>query len=174
MRDGGKLMRQKVRISFVLSTLLAATAPCWAAENDEIEAFYKGRSVSVIITGSPGSIYDMYARTITQYMSKYIPGNPTFVPRSMIGGGHLVGTNYLYNVAPRDGSVIGSIGETMPLTQVLEPEATRFDGISRNAHRGDQPLLHGLRTEFAETKVVVIRPERITVAFDEETRAGVA
>ena len=120
-------MRQKVRIGFVLSTLLAATAPCWAAENDEIEAFYKGRSVSVIITGSPGSIYDMYARTITQYMSKYIPGSPTFVPRSMIGGGHLVGTNYLYNVAPRDGSVIGSIGETMPLTQVLEPEATRFD-----------------------------------------------
>ncbi len=120
-------MRQKGRIGFVLSAMLATTAPSWSAENDELEAFYKGRSVSVIITGSPGSIYDMYARTITQYMSKYIPGNPTFVPRSMIGGGHLVGTNYLYNVAPRDGSVIGSIGETMPLTQVLEPEATRFD-----------------------------------------------
>lgn len=120
-------MRRKGRISFILGAMLVATAPCWSAENDELEAFYKGRSVSVIITGSPGSIYDMYARTITQYMSKYIPGNPTFVPRSMIGGGHLVGTNYLYNVAPRDGSVIGSIGETMPLTQVLEPEATRFD-----------------------------------------------
>ena len=120
-------MRRKVRISFMLGAMLVATAPCWSAENDELETFYKGRSVSVIITGSPGSIYDMYARTITQYMSKYIPGHPTFVPRSMIGGGHLVGTNYLYNVAPRDGSVIGSIGETMPLTQVLEPEATRFD-----------------------------------------------
>ena len=120
-------MRHKGRIGFVLSAMLATMAPSWSAENDELEAFYKGRSVSVIITGSPGSIYDMYARTITQYMSKYIPGNPTFVPRSMIGGGHLVGTNYLYNVAPRDGSVIGSIGETMPLTQVLEPEATRFD-----------------------------------------------
>jgi tripartite-type tricarboxylate transporter receptor subunit TctC len=119
-------MRQS-RIGFALTAILLASCSAAAADKDGVEDFYRGRTVSVIITGSPGSIYDMYARTITQYMTKYIPGNPTFVPRSMIGGGHLVGTNYLYNVAPHDGSVIGSIGETMPLTQVLEPQSAKFD-----------------------------------------------
>jgi tripartite-type tricarboxylate transporter receptor subunit TctC len=89
--------------------------------------FYKDRQVSLIITGSPGSIYDMYARTLAHAMAKRIPGEPTIVPRSMVGGGHLVGTNYLYNVAAQDGSVIGSIGETMPLVQLLEPEQVKFD-----------------------------------------------
>ena len=89
--------------------------------------FYKDKQVSLIITGSPGSIYDMYARTLAHAMAKRIPGEPTIVPRSMVGGGHLVGTNYLYNVAPQDGSVMGSIGETMPLVQLLEPEQVKFD-----------------------------------------------
>jgi tripartite-type tricarboxylate transporter receptor subunit TctC len=120
-------MRQRDRIGLGLAGLMAMTTPSWCSEQSELETFYKGRTISVVITGSPGSIYDMYARTITQYMSKYIPGNPLFVPRSMIGGGHLVGTNYLYAVAPRDGSTIGSIGETMPLVQVLEPETAHFD-----------------------------------------------
>jgi tripartite-type tricarboxylate transporter receptor subunit TctC len=120
-------MRRKSRIGFALTAILLTSSFAVAADQESVEEFYKGRPVSVIITGSPGSIYDMYARTITQYMTKYIPGNPNFVPRSMIGGGHLVGTNYLYNVAPRDGSVIGSIGETMPLTQVLEPQSAKFD-----------------------------------------------
>jgi tripartite-type tricarboxylate transporter receptor subunit TctC len=122
-------MRQKSRIGLALAAVLlnAAANAALAADPESVEDFYKGRPVSVIITGSSGSIYDMYARTITQYMTRYIPGNPTFVPRSMIGGGHLVGTNYLYNVAPRDGSVIGSIGETMPLTQMLEPQSAKFD-----------------------------------------------
>ena len=91
------------------------------------DQFFKDKQVSLIITGSPGSIYDLYARTLAHAMAKRIPGEPTIVPRSMVGGGHLVGTNYLYNVAPQDGSVMGSIGETMPLVQLLEPDKVKFD-----------------------------------------------
>ena len=104
----------------------------FSAHADPVEDFYKGREVTVIVTGSLGSNYEIYARLITHGMSKFLPGHPTMVIRSMNGGGHVVGTNYLYNVAPKDGSVLGAIGETMPLTQVLQPELVRFDAARFN------------------------------------------
>ena len=116
---------QSARFALLLPFMTYAGASF--AQTPSIEAFYKEKQVSLIITGSPGSIYDMYARTLSYAMAKRIPGEPTIVPRSMVGGGHLVGANYLYNVAPQDGSVIGSIGETMPLVQLLEPDQVKFD-----------------------------------------------
>jgi tripartite-type tricarboxylate transporter receptor subunit TctC len=115
------------RLALVCATLAAALLPAAHAAAQSVEEFYKGRTVTVIVTGATGSIYDLSARLVTRYMAEYIPGNPTMVVKMMPGGGHLVGTNWLYNVAPRDGSVLASIGEAIPLTQVLEPEKAKFD-----------------------------------------------
>ena len=81
-----------------------------SASADPVADFYKGRTMTVIISGSTGSTYDIGTRLIVKYMSRHMPGQPQIVPKSMIGAGHLLATNYLYNVAERDGSVIGSIG----------------------------------------------------------------
>jgi tripartite-type tricarboxylate transporter receptor subunit TctC len=106
---------------------LSISVFAFSAGAETVEEFYKGRTVTVIFTGSTGSIYDISARLVTKYMAEHLPGNPTMVVKAMTGGGHLIGTNWLYNVAPRDGAVLASIGEAIPLTQALEPEKVKFD-----------------------------------------------
>lgn len=116
------LVRQAVLIG-------AASAVLWpvTAGADPVEDFYKGRQVTVIISGSAGSTYDIGTRLIAKYMSKYIPGNPTMVAKAMPGGGHIPAANFLYNAADQDGSVFGSVGETIPLAPLLNPEHAKFD-----------------------------------------------
>ena len=75
-----------------------------------------------------GSNYDLYARLLIRYLGKYIPGRPTIVPENMPGASSLSATNYLFNVAPRDGSVIGAIHERMGLEPRVAPKGTRYDG----------------------------------------------
>jgi tripartite-type tricarboxylate transporter receptor subunit TctC len=111
------------RILLALTALAPANS---AAQADAVADFYKGRTVTVVISGSTGSTYDIGPRLIVKHMSRHIPGNPQIVPRSMIGAGHLIATNHLYNVAERDGSVIGSIGETVPMAHLLTPAQAKF------------------------------------------------
>ncbi len=114
----------------MLSRFVASSAAfaviAGSALADPVADFYKGRTMTVVISGSTGSTYDVGTRLIVKYMSRYIPGQPQIVPKSMIGAGHLIATNYLYNVAERDGSVIGSIGETVPMAHLLTPQQVKF------------------------------------------------
>lgn len=113
----------------VLRGTVAAIAVVSAASAraDAVEAFYKNRQVEVIISGSPGSTYDIGTRLVARHMARFIPGAPTMVPKGMFGGGHMIAANYLYNVAAKDGSVIGSLGETIPMAPFLMPDQAKFD-----------------------------------------------
>ena len=115
------------RLLPVGALILSLVLPLASVRAETVEEFYKGKTVTVIVTGATGSIYDLSARLVTRFMSEHLPGKPTMVIKMMTGGGHLIGTNWLYNVAPRDGSVLASIGEAIPLTQVLEPDKVKFD-----------------------------------------------
>ena len=120
-----------VRRAVLLGVASVALWPL-AASADPVEAFYKGRQMTVIISGSTGSTYDIGTRLIAKYMSKYIPGNPTIVGKAMPGGGHIPAANFLYNAADKDGSVFGSVGETIPLAPLLNPEHAKFDAAKFN------------------------------------------
>ena len=72
--------------------------------------FYKGKTVDLMIGYSVGGGYDVYARMIARHLGKHIPGNPTVVPKNMEGAGSLRLANWLYNVAAKDGAVLGTIG----------------------------------------------------------------
>ena len=72
-------------------------------------AFYRGKTVTVIAASSPGGGYDLYARLIARHMGKHLPGNPQFVVQNMPGAASNVAAAYVYNVAPKDGTVIGGI-----------------------------------------------------------------
>ncbi len=110
--------------TILIGTAIAiVTGPALA---DPVADFYKGRTMTVVISGSTGSTYDIGTRLIVKHMSRHIPGQPQIVPKSMIGGGHLIATNYLYGVAERDGSVIGSIGETVPMAHFMTPAQVKF------------------------------------------------
>src|SRR5215212_9016493 len=73
-------------------------------------SFYKGKNVDLMIGYSVGGGYDVYARLIARHMGKHIPGNPTVTPKNMEGAGRLRLPTWLYNVAPKDGTVFGTIG----------------------------------------------------------------
>jgi tripartite-type tricarboxylate transporter receptor subunit TctC len=112
----------------VLSALPARAA-------DAVANFYKGRTVQVLIGFSAGGGYDIYARTLARYMGKHIPGNPTLVPQNMPGAGSLKVANYIYNVAPKDGTVFGTFARGIPMERLLgrtvgeQFDATKFTWI---------------------------------------------
>jgi len=103
-----------------------------AARADPVEDFYHGRRMTMLIGYGPGSLYDLYARLLIRYLPRYIPGHPTIVPENMPGASSLSATNYLFNVAKRDGSVIGAFHERMGLEPKVEPKGTRYDGRAFN------------------------------------------
>jgi tripartite-type tricarboxylate transporter receptor subunit TctC len=90
---------------------------------DTVADFYKGRTITLIVGYGPGGGYDLFARLMARHLGRYIPGNPTVVVQNMPGAGSLRATNFLYAVAPRDGSAIGSFARDMPLLAILRANA---------------------------------------------------
>jgi tripartite-type tricarboxylate transporter receptor subunit TctC len=111
-------------LALCVALLLAAPA----ARADAVADFYKGKNVTLYIGYTPGGGYDAYARILARHMGEHIPGNPTIVPTNMPGAGSLRATNYLYNVAAKDGSAFGTFARGMPLQPVLDPTGTQYDG----------------------------------------------
>ena len=86
---------------------------------DSISDFYKNRSVSLVIGYSVGGGYDAYARLLARYIGKHIPGEPSIIPQQMTGAGSLRAANYIFSVAPKDGSVLGTFSRSMGIAPLL-------------------------------------------------------
>jgi tripartite-type tricarboxylate transporter receptor subunit TctC len=110
-----------------LISLTLAISLANAAQADSVADFYQGKTVTVIVGYSAGGGYDVYARTMAPYLKKYIPGNPNVVVQNMEGAGSLKATNYIYTVAPRDGTTIGTFGRGMAMEPLIGNSATLFD-----------------------------------------------
>ena len=89
---------------------ILALGPISLAHAQSPADFYKGKTIDLYIGYSAGGGYDVYARALARHMTRFIPGNPTIVPKNMPGAGSLVLANWLYNVAARDGTAFGTIG----------------------------------------------------------------
>ena len=112
-----------------LPLLIAISAPAPAGP---VEDFYQGKQIRFIISSATGGDYDQWSRLITRHLGKYVPGKPTIIPQNMPGGGQIIATNYLFNAAPQDGTVIGMIGRNLPNDALLKKEGVRFDPIKFN------------------------------------------
>ena len=102
--------------------LVAATVAFGAASivpTAKGDDFYKGRTVSIVVGYVAGGGYDLAARLLAVHFGRHIPGNPLFIVQNMPGGSSVVAANYLYNVAAKDGTVIGALGSTIVINQVL-------------------------------------------------------
>ena len=102
------------------------------ALGQSVEEFYRGKQVRFIISSATGGDYDQWSRLIARYLGKYIPGNPTIVPQNMPGAGQIIATNHLFNLADKDGSVIGMIGRNLPNDALIKKEGVRFDPVKFN------------------------------------------
>jgi tripartite-type tricarboxylate transporter receptor subunit TctC len=105
-------------------TLASAGA---AAAQQSVADFYHGKTINLYIGFSPGGGYDAYARLVARFMSKYIPGNPAIQPMQMAGGGSRVATNYVYNIAPKDGTALATADQSFPLEQAIGDPTVLFD-----------------------------------------------
>ena len=97
----------------------ALIVACTPAAADPVADFYKGKQIRFVVRTTPGGDYDQYSRLLARFMGKYIPGNPQFVVVNMPGGGGITAANYMAQVAPRDGTVIGIVSQGIPADQAL-------------------------------------------------------
>jgi tripartite-type tricarboxylate transporter receptor subunit TctC len=97
-----------------------------AARADDVEDFYRGRTVALIIGYSVGGGYDLYGRQVARYLGAHIPGHPTVVPQNMPGAGSLKAAEYVYNVAPKNGATIAIVSRGMAVEPLLGH--ARYDG----------------------------------------------
>ena len=98
------------------SLLLLASAPAMA---DAVADFYRGKQIRVVVRTTPATDYDQYSRLIARFMGRHIPGNPSMIVVNMPGGGGITAANYMAQVAPQDGTVIGIVSQGLAADQAL-------------------------------------------------------
>ena len=86
-----------------------------------------GKTVQMIIGFGPGGGYDLWGRMVARHIGKHLPGNPTVMPQNMPGAGSFNAANYIYNVAPKDGTVLGIIARDAALGPLTGATGARFD-----------------------------------------------
>ena len=88
--------------------------------------------MQIVVGFDAGGGYDAYARLVGRTLSKYIPGNPTIVVQNKPGAGSRVAANWLYSVAPKDGTVIGSLVQSTPIDQIFQQPGVSYDAAQFN------------------------------------------
>jgi tripartite-type tricarboxylate transporter receptor subunit TctC len=107
----------------------AFSAPAAAQKNDE---FFKGRTISIYIGFAPGGSYDYYARLVGRFLGRHLPGNPTVVTQNMPGAGSFLAANFLYNAAPRDGTALAVVTQTLALEEALKTKGVQYRSAQFN------------------------------------------
>jgi len=126
-----KAMRQTL-LACLWTLALLSSPPARADET------FAGKTVTIHVPVNPGGGYDAYARLVARHIRKHLPGQPTVIVKNMPGAGHLRMTNWLYNVAPRDGLAIAMAPQALAIEQALgsdgiQYDAARFSWIGRIA-----------------------------------------
>jgi tripartite-type tricarboxylate transporter receptor subunit TctC len=115
-----------------MTTLVALFAVASPAHAQSVEEFYRGKTITIQVGFTAGGGYDLYARVLGRHMGRHIPGNPQIVVQNMPGAGSLKATQYVYSVAPKDGTVLASVSRGMatePLLNDAKFDATKLTWI---------------------------------------------
>ncbi|MBX9741364.1 MAG: hypothetical protein K2X62_14915 [Beijerinckiaceae bacterium] len=115
------------RILPALAGAVALTLSTLTAQAQSAADFYKGKTISLVISSSAGGGYDTLARTIARHLPKHIPGAPVVAVRNMPGAGGIVATNFLYNIASKDGLTIGGVQNNTPFEPLLGTKEADYD-----------------------------------------------
>jgi tripartite-type tricarboxylate transporter receptor subunit TctC len=150
---------RRVAILAALTTLAATV------QGQTPEEFYRGKRMTMITSASVGGGYDQYARLLAKHMPRFIPGNPTIVVQNMVGADGIRAANYLYNVAARDGSVVGGLSRNNGLTHFYDPgnQAAQFDARK----------FHWLGSPQQEIGLFILRKEKGAKSIDDLKRIEV-
>ena len=90
-------------------------------------ADFSRKTITIYIGNTAGGTYDLMGRLVARHLGRFLPGNPTVVPENMPGAGTLRAANHIFNVAPKDGTALGIVSETIAVEQALHNPAVQFD-----------------------------------------------
>src|SRR5262249_10874374 len=115
--------------AFVLSLIAAAavTLPGGSAAAQGVADFYRGKTINFIVGFGPGGGYDLYPRVLSRHLGRHVPGNPSVVVQNMEGAGSVRAANYVYAVAPKDGTVVAAVNQNIPMYQLLGGAGAQFE-----------------------------------------------
>ena len=137
----------------LVSAALAALTPGGPCAADD---FYRGKTVRLIVPSDVGGGYDLYARSFATHLRRHIPGEPTIVVQNMPGGGGLLSANWLFNVAPKDGLVIGLMQRGVPFYPFFGDKNALFAPTQFNwlgsfaAETGSTTVWHAAKAQTIE------------------------
>lgn len=123
-------MKRAMRSAIAALAILLPVQGDAAAQS--VAEFYRGKTIKMVITTAAGGEYDLWARLVIRHMGKHLPGNPHFIPVNMPGAGGITAANHLFNIAERDGTVIGMIGRNLPYQALLQQKGILFDPLKFN------------------------------------------
>jgi tripartite-type tricarboxylate transporter receptor subunit TctC len=117
-----------------LQSVLCVLAVLWSsgATAQDAAPIFKGKTVDIYTGYTVGGGYDLYTRLLARHIGRYLPGNPTVVPKNMEGAASIRFANWLYHVAPKDGTAFGTIGRGTALDPLLGQTGAQFDGTRFN------------------------------------------
>src|SRR5215475_7553705 len=118
----GGAMRKAIIIGTVvgLAAALLSTAPIQTQPPD---AFYRGKTLRMLIGYGPGGGYDIYGRLVAEFLPRHLPGHPTIIAQNMPGAGSFVAAKYMAEAAPKDGTVFGSLAQTLAIDSMTNTGA---------------------------------------------------
>jgi tripartite-type tricarboxylate transporter receptor subunit TctC len=114
-----------MRLNRLASLTAAFCFSCLAVPSafaQSVESFYKSKPLTIIVGVTSGGGYDLIARLLSRHMPRHIPGNPVPLVQNMPGSGSVVASGYLYSVAPKDGSVIGTLARIALIEPLFTPQ----------------------------------------------------
>src|SRR5262249_32655751 len=126
--------RRKRRMKKTLLALLVllAALPCARAQEEDVAAFFHGKTLRLGVGGGLGSAYDINWRLVASHPTTQAARPPAVCVQKRRGAGSLTMTNALYNTGPFDGTVMGASFNGMPTTPLLQPTGVRFDPVKLN------------------------------------------
>ena len=145
-----------MRVAIIVLSLILASASQLCAQ---ATPFYQGKQVRVVVGFTTGGFYDRWARLLSRYMPKYIPGNPSFIVQNMPGAGSVVAANYVYSVAKPDGLTIGFPSSGIYLDQIVGRPEVKFD-LRKFAWIGSpvtEPMLFYMRADAPYKSIADIK-----------------
>jgi tripartite-type tricarboxylate transporter receptor subunit TctC len=144
------------RRMLIATLTMAATAISAPGMADNASSFFAGKTVRIVVGFSPGGGYDIYARELARYFGRHIPGHPSVVVQNVAGAGSLKAVNFLFNAAPRDGTVLATFSRGI----VFEPLIGHLDGAQFEA-----PKFNWIGSISDEVSVCAINASRGVVTW---------
>lgn len=117
----------KRRWTCLFAALALTGASTSAIAQGAVADFYKRTNITVLVGSGTGGGYDAYARLLSRHMGRFVPGSPSVIVQNMPGAGGLKSANHLYMIAPKDGSTLAILHNTLTLNQIAGSSSVSYD-----------------------------------------------